>query len=235
MIERRDQHLERPPGIALRLRHVIEDGLEQRLEAGARLRQIARRGTGAARGIEKGRVELLVGGVEIDEQAEHFVVDPERLRVGPVDLVDRYDGTEPERERLSGDEPGLWHGPVRRVHQDQHTVHHPEDPLNLAAEIGVAGCVHDVDLLAPPADGRVLGENRDAPLPLQRIGVHHPLLDLLIGAERPGLTEHLIDQRSLSVVDVGDDCEIADHEAGFRPLSDKWRTTRNARATAGHI
>jgi hypothetical protein len=38
-----------------------------------------------------------------------------------------------------------------------------------------------------------------------------PRSRLLVGAERPGLPQHLIHQSGLAVVDVGDDGEIADH------------------------
>ena len=138
MVQRGDQHLERPVGIALGLRHVVQDGLEQRLEVGARLVQLGGGGAGPARGIEERRVQLLVGGLEVDEQAEHLVVHPERLGVGPVDLVDRDDGPEPQGQRLPGDEAGLRHRPLGRVHQDQDPVHHPQDPLDLATEVGVA-------------------------------------------------------------------------------------------------
>ena len=117
-------------------------------------------------------------------------------------------GPEPQGQRLPGDEPGLRHGPFGRVHQDQHPVHHPQDPLDLAAEVGVARGIHDVDLGAVPAHGRVLGEDGDAPLPLERVGVHHPLLHLLVGPERPRLPEHLIHQGGLAVIDVGDDRQV---------------------------
>ena len=137
-VERRDQHLERALGIALGRRHVVEDGLEERLEIGARMIELGRGGAGAARGIEERRVELLGRGLEIDEQAEHLVVHPERLGVGPVDLVDGDDRPEAERQRLAGDEAGLRHRTLGRVHQDQHAVHHAQDPLDLAAEVGVA-------------------------------------------------------------------------------------------------
>ncbi len=33
---------------------------------------------------------------------------------------------------------------------------------------------------------------------------------LLVGAEGAGLAQELIDERGLAVVDVGDDCDVAD-------------------------
>ena len=137
-VERRDQHLERTGGIALGRRNVIEDGLEERREVGSRMLELGRGGSGAARRIQERRVELLVGGLEIDEEPQHLVVDPQGLGVGPVDLVDGDDRPKPERQRLAGDEPGLRHRTFGRIHQDQHAIHHAQNPLDFAAEIGVA-------------------------------------------------------------------------------------------------
>ena len=184
-------------------------------EVGARLVQLGGGGARPARGVEERRVELLVGRLQVDEQAEHLVVHPERLGVGPVDLVDGDDGPEPQRQRLSGDEAGLRHRPLGRVHQDQDPVHHAQDPLDLATEIGVARRVHDVDLHALPAHGRVLGQDRDPPLPLQRVGVHDPLFHLLVGTEGSGLPEHLIHQGGLAVIDVGDDGQVTNQRAAL--------------------
>ena len=86
----------------------------------------------------------------------------------------------------------------------------PQHALDLAAEIGVAGRVDDVDLHALVGDGDVLGQDRDAPLALQVVGVEDLLADQLRGAEPAALAQHAIDQRRLAVVDVGDDGDVAD-------------------------
>ena len=70
--------------------------------------------------------------------------------------------------------------------------------------------VDDVDLGTVPANGGILGEDRDAALTLERVGIHHALLDDLILAERAGLTEHLVHQRRLPVVDVRNDGDVTD-------------------------
>ena len=49
-------------------------------------------------------------------------------------------------ERLAEDELGLGHRPLEGVDQHEGAVGHLERPLDLAAEVGVAGRVDDVDL-----------------------------------------------------------------------------------------
>jgi hypothetical protein len=158
-----------------------------------------------------------VGGLEVDEQPQHFVVDSERLGIGSIDLVDRDDRTESQRKRLPSDESGLRHGTLGGIHQDQDPIHHPENPLDLAAEVGVAWSVDDVDLGAVPPNGRILGKNGDAALPLERVRVHDALFHLLVGSECPGLPEHLVHQSGLSMIDVGDDRQVTNQSARFLP------------------
>ena len=113
-------------------------------------------------------------------------------------------------EGLAQDEAGLGLGAVVGVDDQEDAVDHAQGALDLAAEIGVAGGVDDVDRLVVPVDGGVLGLDRDALLPLEVHGVHGALLDLLVGAEDPALLEQLVDQGGLPVVDVGDDGDVAD-------------------------
>ena len=92
--------------------------------------------------------------------------------------------------------------------------------LHLAAEIGVAGRVDDVDLdllldRIADGDGRVLGQDGDAALALQVVGVHDALGHLLVVAEDVRLSEQAVDQRGLAVVDVGDDGDIANVVRSF--------------------
>ena len=44
----------------------------------------------------------------------------------------------PRASALLQDKAGLGHGALRRVHQQQDAVDHLEDPLHLAAEVGVS-------------------------------------------------------------------------------------------------
>ena len=55
----------------------------------------------------------------------------------------------------------------------------------------------------------ILGENRDPPLALERVRIHHALLNDLVVAERTGLAEHFVHQRRLAVIDVRNDGNVA--------------------------
>ena len=82
---------------------------------------------------------------------------------------------------------------------------------NGTVDAGVAReMAEGVRLIDEIADGGVLREDGDAPLFLEVVRVHHPLVDLLIGPDRARLLEERIDERGLPVVDVGDDRDVAD-------------------------
>ena len=124
--------------------------------------------------------------------------------VGPVDLVDHHDDPVTQLQRPAEDEAGLGHGALGGVHQQDHAVDHLQDALHLAAEVGVARGIHDVDLGVLVPDGGVLGQDGDAPLTLQIVGVHDPLHRLLVLPVHAALLEHLVHQGGLAVVHVGD-------------------------------
>ena len=125
--------------------------------------------------------------------------------VGAVDLIDHHDDAVTQLQGTGQDEAGLGHGALSGIHQQDNTVDHLQNALHLAAEVGVAGGIHDVDLGVAVLDGGVLGEDGNAALTLQVIGVHNAIHRLLILAVRAALLEHLVHQRGLTVVNVGND------------------------------
>ena len=84
-----------------------------------------------------------------------------------------------------------------------------QDALDLAAEIGVAGGVDDVDAGVLPQHRGRLGQDGDAALALEIVGVHRALGTSLVLAEGAGLLQQLVDEGGLAVVDVGDDGDVA--------------------------
>ena len=159
--------------------------------------------------VEKRRVELVVAGLQVHQQFQHFVVDLLGARVGAVDLVDHDHRRQTERQRLARDEPRLRHRSLGGIDQQEHAVDHAQNALDLAAEVRVPGRVDDIDLGPPPRHGSVLREDRDAPFALQRIGIEDPLAHLLAFAKYSRLPEHLVDQRGLAMVHVRDDRDVA--------------------------
>ena len=114
-----------------------------------------------------------------------------------------------ELKRLLQNEAGLGHGAFSRVHQQDNAVHHFEDTLDLAGEVGVARGIDNVDLDALIVYRGVFCQDGDAALALDIARVHDALLHYLVFTECARLLEHLVDQRGLAVVNVRDDRNVA--------------------------
>ena len=74
--------------------------------------------------------------------------------------------------------------------------------------------VDDVDVNALVLDRSVLGKNRDATFFFQVVGVHDALDQLLVSGKGAGLAEQLVNQGGFTVVNVGDDGDVADRASG---------------------
>ena len=119
-------------------------------------------------------------------------------------------------QRLAQHEAGLRQRSLGGVDQQQHAVDHRQAALDLAAEVGVAWSVDDVDdrhraVRVLAVHGGVLRQDRDALFLLQVTGVHQPL-DRVVAAmgQRAGLPQHRIDQGRLAVIDVSDDGDVSE-------------------------
>src|SRR5689334_6239832 len=94
----------------------------------------------------------------------------------------------------------------------------------------MAGRVDDVDARALPQDRGDLGENGDAALALEIVGIHGALGNPLVLAKGSRLGEQAVDQRGLAVIDMGDDGDVAEHHAReFRRRAAKVRRRRALR------
>ncbi len=149
------------------------------------------------------------GGVELEEELEHHVEHLVRARVFAVDLVDDDDGLGADFERLAEHELRLRLRAVEGIDDEEHAVDHLKDALDLAAEVGVAGSVDDVDVVILVLERGVLGLDGDAFFALEVHRVHDALDDGLVGAKGAGLPEELVDQRGFAMVIVGNDGDVA--------------------------
>jgi len=217
--EVRDQHLERTVLVGVRRRNTLDDFLEELIDALVAGVDVARGPAVAARRVDDREVERVVVGAEVDEQVEHLVHDALDARLRLVALVDDDDRLQAELKRLREHEPRLRHRTLERIDEQQAAVGHAEHALNLAAEVGVTRGVEDVDAVDLAAvlafaDGvghrAVLREDRDAALALERVRVHHAGLARGPEFDDAGLGQHGVDKRGLAMVDVGDDCDVAE-------------------------
>ena len=192
----------------------IDERVEERPQILARLVERRRRGTGLGIRVKDREVDLGLVGAEVHEQLVDVVEHLGRAGVGAIDLVERDDDRQVAGHRLLEDVAGLRQRALRRVDEQQHRIDHEQGALDLAAEVGVSGRVDDVEADVRIVDRRLLGEDRDALLAFEIAGIHDPVDDRLVRAERPGLAEHRVDQRGLAVVDVRDDGDVAQVVAG---------------------
>ena len=116
---------------------------------------------------------------------------------------------QPRLQSLAQHEAGLRHRAFGRVDEHQGPVGHAQNPLHLAAEIGMARGVDDVDLHALPFHRDVLGKNGDAAFFFQIVGIQNAFARELAGAKLPALPEETVNQSRLAMIDVGDDGDIA--------------------------
>ena len=203
------QHLERSRGVALGRLDGAQQGIEQGDQIGAGDIRIQAGSALTAAAEQHGAVQLLIGSAQIHQQVEHFVDDFLDAGIGTVDLVDGHHQAQVLLQGLLQHETGLGHAALGSVHQQQNAVDHLQHALHLAAKVGVARGIDDVDLDALVGAGAVLGQNGNAALTLDIAAVHDTLGDNLVIAECAALMQHCVHQRGLAVVNVSDNGNVA--------------------------
>ena len=126
-----------------------------------------------------------------------------------VDLVDHHHRLEAVLHRFAEDEFGLGLRSLVSVNHKQHAIDHLHDAFHFPAEVGVPRGVDDVDVVFVPLERGILRADCDPLFFLEIHRVHDPLLELLVGLKGSRLTEQLVNQGGLAVVDVGDDSDVA--------------------------
>ena len=196
---------------------MFDDCFEERRHVFAVLVQLAHGEAVLCARIDDREIELLVGRFQLDEKIKHEIENLVRPRIFAVDLVDDDNRLGFVFERLSQHETRLGLRAIVRVHHEQNAVHHLHDPLDFAAEIGVARRVDDVDPVTVPLKRGVLRPDRDPLLTFEVHRIHHPVLYFLVRAESSGLAQQLIHERGLAVVDVRNDGDITNLVHGTNP------------------
>ena len=143
---------------------------------------------------------------QIIKLIQHFL----RTRISAVNLVDHHHRRQAGFKSFAQHIARLRQWAFTGVHQQHDSIYHFQCALHLAAKIAVAGCVHNIDLYIVVPDGGVLRQDSDAALTLQLVGVHHAVNQGFIGAECAALPQHGVYKRGFSVVNVGDNGNVAD-------------------------
>ena len=104
----------------------------------------------------------------------------------------------------------LRHRTFGGINKQKSTVCHLEHSLHLATKISVARRINDVDLGSLIFNGNVFCQNGNSALTLLIVGVQNTFLNLLIFTEGVRCLQHLINQRCLTMVNVGNDGNVSD-------------------------
>ena len=177
------------------------------------------RDAGFGVGVEHRKIQLVFGGFQVDEKIVDFVEDFRSARIAAIDFVEHNNGQKMSVERLLQYVARLRQWAFARVHQQQDAIDHFQRALDFSAEITVAGRVDDIDLRVLIEERRVFRQDGDAALAFQVVGVHHSLHHHLVVAEYATLMEHGVHQGGFTVVDVGDDGDVANLRHGILLLT----------------
>ena len=159
-----------------------------------------------------GKVQLVVVCVKLKEKLEDLIEHLVRVGILAVDLVDDDDWLRAVLQCFFQNELCLRLRAVVCIHYEQHAVDHFHDALNFAAEVCVAGSIHDIDVVALPVKCGVLCANGDALFALEIHRVHDALLAgfCFVCAEGTGLLEKAVNECGFAMVNVSDDGDVTD-------------------------
>jgi len=219
-VEVGDNRLERGLGIASRWWDGFDDGVENRTEVGVGIRNAdaCGRPTHAGDGGHDRKLDVVVAGIEVEEQLVHLVDHLGGAGIAPVHLVHHHDGGQVACQRLGEHVAGLWHWSFGRIDQQDDPVDERQGALDLTTEVGVTGGVDQVDPNPFPLDRGRLRQDRDPSLSLLVVGVHHSVHKFLVVGEHPRGAQHGIDQRGLAMVDMRDKRDVAKGGRGHGDL-----------------
>ena len=164
--ERRHHHLQRPLCIALRRRNLLHDGLHQRLEIIVRILHVKLGDTITRCRIDHGKIELVIIRIQLHKELQNLIVHIVHALIRAVDLVDDNNRLQPLFECLAQNILRLRHWTLKRIDEQQNTVHHVENALHLTAEVRMTRSIYDIDLDPIIEDRRILRKNRNPTLAL---------------------------------------------------------------------
>src|SRR5882757_4379808 len=152
----------------------FDDRLEERQEIFGIVADVAMGHTVAGVGVNDRKIELVFGSVQVDEEIVDFVENFLGASVGAIDFIEHDDRRELSGKSFLQDVASLRQRTFAGVNQDNDAIDHAQRTLDFAAEIAVAGRVNDIDFGVVKKESGILGENGDAALALEIVGIHDP-------------------------------------------------------------
>ena len=204
IVQRGKQHLKGALVIAAGRRHGAYYGIEKGLHIGAQVVGIKTAVSVPCGSVHHREVQLLGGSAKVYEQLHYLVHHLQRACAGAVNLIYDYYRYLAQPQGLAQHKAGLGHAALECVNEKQNAVYHLKYAFHLAAKVRMARSIHYVYAVALVVYRCVLGKYGYTPLALKVAGVHNPLLHLLVGAEHAALSQKLIHQSGLAVIDVSD-------------------------------
>ena len=194
--------------ISLRSRDRIKDSLKKRSHILRLIIEVTNCVAGLCGGIQERAVQLLVRCVQIHEKLQNLVDNLFRTCFRTVDLIDADNNMQVQFESFTKYKFSLRHGTLEGVHKKNNAVYHLQHTLYLAAEVRMTWSIDDIDFYVLIMNCGVFGENRNAALTLNIVGVHDTFLDFLVFTENTALFQKLVNKCCFTVIDMGDNGHV---------------------------
>ena len=148
---------------------------------------------------------MVIGVREVEEQLLNFVEDFLSTGVTAINLVDHQDDRQILGQGLRQHVSSLRQGTFCSIHEKQDSVDQCKCSLHFPAEVSVTWSIDQVDLHTLPLDLGRLGKNGDPTLTFLVVVVHDTVDDRRMAGEGSSAPQEGVDERRLTVVDVGDE------------------------------
>jgi hypothetical protein len=103
----------------------------------------------------------------------------------------------------------LRHRAFKSINEKANAIRHFQNPFHLTTEVGVTRGINYINFYTLVSYRCVLAEDRDPSLALQVIAIHDQVTGFLVIPENLCGVQDLVYQGSLTVVNVGNDCDIS--------------------------
>ena len=131
--------------ISLRLRDIINDGLEQRTHIRFRIFQRFLCKTRPCGSKYKRTVKLFIRSIQIHEKFQGFVNHIRRSCLRTINLIDTYDNAKVQFQGFLKYKLRLGHWSLKGVHHKNYTVHHLKNTFHFAAKVCMAWRIDNID------------------------------------------------------------------------------------------